>query len=403
MTGTTIAQAIPIAISPILTRIYTPEDFGMFALFISATSVFATVVTGRYSLAIMLPKKDSEAVNIVFLSILIAIIVSICTLIIVFFFNQTIADLLGDSNISSWLYLIPVSILFSGIYQSCNYWSNRKKQFKRLAMNKIIQSGTNSVTNLGMGFNGFGASGLIVGSFLGQITATFVLAKKIWKEDNNSLRYVKKLKVFALMKRYKKLPFFNLPNALIDTFRLSGINILIAKFFTTATLGQFSFAWKILQAPLALIGGSLSQVFFQEVASANKVDLSHKVKIFLIKASLVATPIFTIIYLFSVDIFVFIFGKEWQLAGEAASVMAPWLFLNFLSSPLSTLFLVLDKQDILLIFSILFMIVPLSIIIAFKSFDFIDVLWLITSAMSIMLMFIIVLVVYYVHKEKANI
>ena len=100
MTGTTIAQAIPIAISTILTRIYTPEDFGIFALYMSIASMIAVVATGRYELAIMLPKKDEDAVSIVALSIIISFFVSFIALLIVSIFNTEIASLLGNPEIS---------------------------------------------------------------------------------------------------------------------------------------------------------------------------------------------------------------------------------------------------------------------------------------------------------------
>lgn len=402
MTGTTIAQAIPIMISPILTRIYTPEDFGIFALYMSIASLFATVSTGRYSLAIMLPKKDEDAINIVVLSIFIACFISIILLIIVFLFNKEIANLLGHAEISSWLYLIPFTVFLSGIYQSFTYWSNRNKQYKRLATNRIIQSGVTGSANLGMGFSGFGASGLIVGGVFGQAIATSVLGKILWREDNKLIKYANRLKILAMIKKHKKLPLLNLPNALIDSFRLSGINILIAKFFTTATLGQFSLAWRMVQAPMSLIGGSFSQVFFQKVASVDKVDLNRIVKKFIIKVSLIASPMFLVIYIFSVDIFRVVFGENWELAGEAASIMTPWLFLNFLSSPLSTIFIVLNKQEVMLVFSILFMIIPLSIIIFLKSLNFLDVLAVVTVIMSMMLIIFIGMVLYYTKLEKDN-
>ncbi len=400
MTGATIAQAIPIVISPILTRIYTPEDFGVFALYMAITSIMAVVATGRYELAIMLPKKDKDAINIVALSIIIAFFVSFISLIIVFIFNTQITNLLGNPEISNWLYFIPITVLFTGIYQSINYWSNRKKQYRRLATNRVIQSGTTTTTNLGMGFNGFESSGLILGRVLGQGVATAILGKLIWKEDSYKLKEVKKLKIFSLMKRYKKLPIYNLPNALIDGFRLSGISILIAKFFTTATLGQFSLAWQMAQTPISLIGGSLSQVFFQKVSSSKKSDLHRIVIKFILQASIVAAPIFLLIYLFAVDIFIFVFGENWKLAGEAASVMTPWLFLNFLTSPLSILFITLNKQDILLIFAILYMIIPLSIFYFFKEHGFIYVLNIVTISMFLMLLIFIYLVIHYTKKEQ---
>ncbi len=400
MSGTTIAQAIPIAISPILTRIYTPEDFGLFALYMSIASIIALVATARYELAIMLPKKDEDAVNIVVLSIIISFFVSLISLIIVFIFNDQITNLLGSSDISNWLYFIPITVLLTGIYQSFNYWLNRKKQYKRLATSRVVQSGTTAFTNLGMGFNGFGSSGLILGGVLGQGVATAILGKMIYKENRYRLKKTKKLKIFALIKRYKKLPIYNLPNALIDGLRLSGINVLIAKFFTTATLGQFSLAWKMVQTPMSLIGSSLSQVFFQKLSSSSKGDLYKILITFILKASIISAPIFLFIYIFAEDIFIFVFGKNWKLAGEAASVMTPWLFLNFIASAIANLFIVLNKQEIVLFVSIIYMILPISILIFFNNLDFIYLLNLISIGMSIVLVFYILLALIYTKKGQ---
>ncbi|MHB0993295.1 MAG: lipopolysaccharide biosynthesis protein [Sulfurovum sp.] len=403
MTGTTIAQAIPIAISPILTRIYTPEDFGVFALYMSLVSVLSVVATGRYELAIMLPQKDGDAVNIVALSVIIAFFVSFITLLIVFVFNAQITNLLGNTEISNWLYFIPITVLLTGIYQSLNYWSNRKKQYKRLATNRVIQSGTTGSVNLGMGFGGFGSSGLIVGGVLGQVVATSILTRMLWKEDNYRVKELKKTKIIALILKYIKFPKYNLPNALIDGFRLSGISILIAKFFTTATLGQFSLAWRMVQMPMGIIGGSLSQVFFQKVSSTKRTDLHRIVVKFIIKASLVAAPIFLVIFFFAVDIFKFAFGENWELAGQAASAMAPWLFLNFLSSPMANIFIVLNRQEIVLLVSLVYMLLPILILIFLNSMGFIEVLNIITLTMSMVLIFYILLVLNYANKEKNEI
>lgn len=401
MTGTTIAQAIPIAISPILTRIYTPEDFGVFALYMSIASIVSVVATGRYELAIMLPKKDEDAINIVALSIVISFFVSFISLIIVSVFNPQITNLLGNPEISNWLYFIPVTVLLTGVYQSFNYWSNRKKQYKRLAISRVTQSGTAATANLGMGFGGFGASGLILGQILGQSVAATVLGRMVLREDRSKVEQIKKLKIFALIRKFIKFPKYNLPNAIIDGLRLSGISILIAKFFTISILGQFTLAWKMVQTPMSLVGSSLSQVFFQKVSSTKRTDLHRIVMKFIVKASLVAAPIFLVIYFFAVDIFKFAFGENWELSGQAASIMAPWLFLNFLTSPLSTLFVILNKHDIMLVFAVFFMLVPLGILYVFKESDFLVVLNYIVLSMSSMLFIFILMVLYFTKKEIA--
>jgi O-antigen/teichoic acid export membrane protein len=126
MTGTTIAQAIPIAISPILTRIYSPEDFGVFALFVAITSIFGTIANGRYELAIMLPKKDEDAINIFALGFIITTFISLLLLILVLIFQDKIVDILKNEDIRVWLYFVPLAVFFVGLYNILNYFNNRK-------------------------------------------------------------------------------------------------------------------------------------------------------------------------------------------------------------------------------------------------------------------------------------
>ncbi len=399
MTGATIAQAIPIAISPILTRIYTPEDFGVFALYMSVASIMSVLATGRYELAIMLPKKDKDAINIVALSILISFFVSFISFLIVFVFNTQIANILSSPQIANWLYFIPITVLLTGIYQSFNYWSNRKKQYKRLATSRVVQSGTTAASNLAMGFGGFGSSGLILGGILGQGVAATVLGKFVFREDRGLFAKINRLKIAVLAKKYKKMPIFNLPNALIDGFRLSGMMILISKYFSVASLGQFSLAWKILQIPISLIGGSISQVFFQEISSLKNEELYAVVTQFIKKASMLSLPMFLIIYFFSEEIFLFVFGHNWKLAGKIASILSPWVFLNFLSMPLANILIILNKQEIILLVSIIYMIVPLVILILFHTLPLIYILHLISISMSSILIFYIWLVFFILKKE----
>lgn len=400
MTGTTIAQAIPIAISPILTRIYTPEEFGIFALYMGIASVISVFATGRYELAIMIPKKDEDAINIVVLSLAISIIVSFISFLLVFIFNSQITNFLKNPEISTWLYFLPFTVVLTGIYQSLNYWSNRKKQYKRLAVSRIIQSSCTGATNIAMGFSGFNSSGLILGGLLGQSVSTSILSRMIIKEGKIKSSKINILKMIALAKKYKKFPFINLPNALIDGFRLLGISILIAKFFTTASLGQFSLAWKMVQTPMTLMGGALSQVFFQKISRAKDNELKVIVKAFIINASLIAFPIFLFIYLFALDLFIIIFGENWKSAGEIASIMAPWLFLNFISSPMANVFLVLNKQEIVLIVSIFYMIIPISILFIFNKSGILHVIHLITISMSCVLVIFIALALFFASKGK---
>ena len=96
MTGSTLSQAISIAVSPILTRLYKPEDFGLYAIFVAIITIIGTIASGRYELAIILPKKEEDAINIFGLGILITIFMTVLTAILVFVFNDSIVYLLNN-------------------------------------------------------------------------------------------------------------------------------------------------------------------------------------------------------------------------------------------------------------------------------------------------------------------
>ena len=343
MTGTTIAQAIPIAISPILTRIYTPEDFGMFALYMSVASILSVVATGRYELAIMLPKKDEDAINIVALSILISFFVSFIALLIVFFFNAQITSLLGNPKISSWLYFIPLSVLLTGVYQSFNYWSNRKKEYKRLATSRVIQSGATATTNLGMGFGGFGSSGLILGGVLGQGLATAFFGKLVIKEDIKVFQKVKRLKIFALARRYINYPKKSSVGALFNTLSYQAEYILFSIFFLLKDLGIYYFVNKIINIPKQFLSASIWQSFLSHSQESKEYILSSlkskQEKV--IKYSIL--PMLSSVFILP-QLFVLIFGKNWIEATDYFIPLILAMHINFVVASFS-LFVIINRPD----------------------------------------------------------
>jgi len=182
MTGTTIAQAIPIAISPILTRIYTPEDFGVFALFIAITAILGTVANARYELAIMLPKKDEDAINIFALGFIITCMITFASLILVIVFNEYFTNFLGNEAIRIWLYFVPIALFFTGMFNILNYFNNRRKNYKDLRNAIIFKSIILVITQLSIGFIKQGAMGLISGEILSRMASNSKLLKNIVKD-----------------------------------------------------------------------------------------------------------------------------------------------------------------------------------------------------------------------------
>lgn len=353
MTGTTIAQAIPIAISPILTRIYTPEDFGVLALFVAITAIFGSIANGRYELAIMLPKKDEDAINIFALGFIITSCMSLLLLILVVVFNDNLTTLLGNKDISFWLYFVPISVFFTGLFNILNYFNNRRKNYKDLRNATILKSIVLAIIQLIVGFVKSGATGLVTGSLISNMFANMKLLKNILK-DNLLISNISKLKIIALSRRYKKFPKFDIFSTLSNTLSSQLPIILLSSFFNSTVTGFYSLSLRILVLPMSLIGSSIGQVFLQQ-SSTKKNDLIFLKKLTkntFIKLFIIGFIPISIVGVYGDYIFTFVFGTNWTIAGQYAQILSIWIFFVFVMSPLSTLFITLEKQKIFFIFNI---------------------------------------------------
>lgn len=386
MTGTAIAQAIPIAISPILTRIYTPEDFGVFALYLSMSSLLSVIATGKYEFAIMLPKKESDAYHIFILSFVIVFVMSIFLWSIVFLFNDSLAAFFGNVSIGPWLYLIPLSVLLSGLNQSLNYWNNRNNHYKTIAYSKIVQSTASSGVNIGAGIQQW-YGGLILGSIAGQMVSFLALMSSFWKEVQKNIFTLQGLKMYALAKKHKAFPTVYMTHSAMDVGKDVLVNIMLIRLYDSFLLGQFYMVNKILLLPSTLVGTSLSQVFFREVSKKHnlKKDFSRDVFIMAKKLFLLSVGPCVIIVLFSNELFVFVFGENWEVAGDLAASFALYVMFQFVASPLSIVPLIVNRQLQAFYISLVGKGVYIgSMVTGYVMFDsFADALFLVSLLMSI--------------------
>jgi len=389
MTGTTIAQAIPIAISPILTRIYTPEDFGVFALYIAIVGFISIIITARYELAIVLPNKDEDAINILALSLSIMFGIVFFVTFIIFFLKSQILTMLNIETIGNFIYLMPISILVAGLNQSFNYWSNRKEYFKNIASSQISQSVSIGTTQPLFGYMGV-LGGLIIGNLIGRVVSTFILIDKFFKHDKESIKYINKNIMLEQMKKYKDFPFVNSLHAFSDIIRTSGSVMLISSFFGSAVLGFYALSMRVLQVPVGIVGSSLGQVLYQKFSTIynNGEELYPYVKKTFFQLFLVALPVFMGLYFIAPDLFAFVFGESWRVAGEYSQLLVPYLFMNFLISPISSLPIILGKQKEIFYISLLGNLLFISILLLFHSLHIKSVLTIISIAMSTYYIFV---------------
>lgn len=384
MTGTTIAQAIPIAVTPILTRIYTPDDFGVFALFLAITAIAGAIANGQYEQAILLPKNDDDAINLVVLGVVSATVFSLLLLVIVLFFNTNIANLLGNKELENWLFLVPLSTLLVGIYNSLNFFNIRKKEFKNVSISLVSRSIGLSLSQVIIGLIALGPIGLIIGQIISYFTGNWMLYKTLKEAKTNAVISKNNIKKQAII--YKKFPIFSLPSIFINSINLNIINFLISSIFSVTTLGFYSLTQRIVGIPARVIGSSFSQVYFQK-ASQEFNDKGTTEIIFiktLKKLVVISIPIFLILFFVAEPVFAFVFGEEWRISGTYAKILVPLAAIRFVSSALSNTLAVHQKQQFGLIINLLLLITTISIFTysKFNSIDFLDILILYVIVLS---------------------
>lgn len=348
MTGTSLAQAIPIAISPILTRLYSPEEFGRFALYMAVAMIASVLVTGRYELAILVPRQEHDALHITALAVTLSVVISAVLLLIVIFCSQPIAALLGDSALAPWLYWVPASTLLLGVYQSLSYWSNRKAQYKRLAISRMVQNTSIALAQMSNGYAGSGAVGLVVGQIMGQVLAAGVLVRLIWMEDSRQIRALKVVRGLALAKKYINFPKYLIAAHSFNTASGQMPVLLLSALFNVTATGFFTLTQRVMTAPMSLIANALGDVFRQEASQAyihsgNCKDVYEKTfkRLFLISI----VP-FSILFFFAPTFFALFFGEHWRVAGEYAQILTPMAFLQFITSPISQVSIISGNQKI---------------------------------------------------------
>ena len=347
LTGTTLAQGITLLISPILSRLFTPHDFGVFGTFLSIVSAIALIASLRYEIAIVLPKKEDVAINLLALAALLTLIISTLSFIGVLLFKYFYPGYeFLDQDLKFLLYFIPVLILFIGFYQILNNYANRLKKYRSIVNYRVSNSLVSSSVNIAMGGMKFGSIGLLVGAILGNGISVVIFFKEMYKDLKEQAGFISKGKMKEIAISYKEFPLVNSFQSISDMLQINGIIYFIIYFFNSFIVGSFSYALRILQAPMNLVGSAMAQIFYQQASELknNGENLKDIVKKTMIKSALTGLPIFLAIIFFGPQLFAFVFGETWREAGVYARILSPMLFFDFIRSPVSQVPLIIGRQ-----------------------------------------------------------
>lgn len=348
--GTTIGQILPILVTPILSRIYKPEEFGVLAVFMSLTVILSLLANGRYEIAIILPVQKHHSFNILMLSVILSFSFSVFLLIIIIFFNIQIANLLKLPQIRPWLWALPISVFLLATYSSLTYFYTKTKNYKTIARSSIIRGVAMVIAQIGLFFLHNGTAALIGGYVIALFSGFNSFIIGIIK-DKNLLQSFSLKKIKFLYKKYKKFPLFQMPAAVLNHLGSDLPNLLIPTFYDSTHLGYYSFSYRLLTAPSTFVGQAISKVFLQscsELKNSQKPLVPTYVNV-LKKITLLIAPFFLILLLFSKPLFTIIFGKQWTTAGLIAQILTPWLFMRFIISIMSSVLYVFEKHKTILV------------------------------------------------------
>ena len=353
MTGTALGQLISILIAPILARIYTPDDFGILAIYISIVTILSVAISLRFELAILLPSDDDEAVDLVILGIFLAALLSLFLLPFFFFFNKDIANLIDRPEVSYYLYLVPLSTFFYGSFQVLSYWMSRIKNFGRLATAKVSKEATIAATQLSIGtLLSTGAFGLIAGQIMGNAVGSAILFVKSYHTIRQRITSKICLNLKSVFIKYKKFPQFTSWAALLNAISQNIPAILLAFLFSPATAGYYAIAVRVLMLPTALIGNSVRQVYYQKTSELYNTGKSIRGLFFNTTRYLILIAIvpFSIIILWGEPLFLIVFGPEWGKSGQFASILSFWIAFVFINPPslVNIYLLKLNKMQLIL-------------------------------------------------------
>ncbi|PQJ82582.1 lipopolysaccharide biosynthesis protein [Polaribacter glomeratus] len=354
ITGSALSQVVIYGSILLLTRLFSTELFGVYMLFTSSVLVLKPIITLQLELAIILPKKDEEAINIFVMSIIAILILSILLLVTILIFKTPILSFFEIEKLSYLIYFIPFSTFLFGCITSLNYWNNRSKKFKNIANGTITKSTVMSASQIAIGYSSLNNLGLVPGMILGQISQLLFLFKNSSKSISKLKNKISFSKMLFLAKKYKDIPLFNTLINFLNTLSNEIPVLMITKYFGLSSAGIYGLAIKIGRAPSGIVQDSISQVFFNKATEVyNKEEKLYKTvkKTFknLLRISfLIFIPLTIISYFLDI-----IFGEEWTYVGTYLRILIPWLFIMFLSSPISSLIVILNKQKVILFYDIL--------------------------------------------------
>lgn len=344
--GTVIGQGIYMLSMPLLSRLYSPADFGVLAVYTSLLAILASFTGLSYHLAIPLPEGDDTATDLLILALLLHGVLTALIVLILVFGGARLLVFFRWGPMVPFMWLLPVGFFATGAYTIISYYALRRETYRALARTRVTQKILGATVSAL--FGAFGrASGLLWGHIAGMAGGVAVLARASVQRPTP----LSGKNLLAAAKQYRDFPLYQPWGASLNVLSVELMPLLLFAFFSQEMTGWFSMSLRMVQIPAVLLGQAIGQVYYQRASVAHREGALSTVTLSTLR-SLATVGTFPILSLgvISPILFPLLFGERWAMAGEYSFIMAPYLWFQFLASPVSSIFMVVGKQRLLLVF-----------------------------------------------------
>ena len=360
--GVGFSQLIPLLLLPVLTRFFSPTDFGVLAIFMAIIQLIAISTTLRLEMAIVLPKKDTDAalvciVAFFFLATFCLLLFGIASLLWLFVVNSNdflIFEQYHDNLYLPFYYLIPMGAFLLGLYNILYHWNNRMELYANMSYSHITHSVFSTPLSILFYFSSLNNIGLILGQIIGRFLACFLLLKNLFQTIKLIPKDTIVINIFTLLKEYKKFIIFETPHSILNFISQKYIIGVFSAFFGVFTVGIFDLADKIIGKPLGIISNSFRTVFYKRLTTAkDKLTIFKKSIILMTFISFILTVPF---YIIPESFFVLLLGDEWIDTGKYIQLLCPLLFSRFIFNVVTPTISYTMQNHYLLIWQIVYFI-----------------------------------------------
>jgi len=350
--GTAIAQVITVGSSPVLTRLYTPGDFGILSVYVSVLGLLVVASSLRYEIAIPLPELDEDAASLLALSLILVLALSVVVALATLLFGPRLLSGSKYAVLMRFAWLLPTSMLGAGAYQAISFWTMRKQAFRTLARTKISQSAGQAITQIVLGALHTGPLGLLLGDVVGRAGGTSTLATLAWRESREVFRRITLGGMRRMAHRFRRFPLLSGGSAVFNAATIQVPLLLMATFYGPVVAGLFALGQRVVAAPMSLIGSAVANVYYSTLAEIARNEPEKLQPIFLrLTKRLLLIGIGPIVLAGIIGPWAcqVAFGPQWREAGDFLRLLTPMLLAQFVASPLGGTLDVLERQDLHLI------------------------------------------------------